>query len=125
MNKEKLNEIRQDIDAALAKIAQKHGFKEMSFGTIRYDNDGFRTSIEARLEGAETADFKALRMSAKYLGFSEKILNANIDYANKKCKVIGMKRTKLILVIDGKECVAPIQQVKESLIKQKSDLVIV
>lgn len=121
ISKDKFAAIRKDIEAALAEVSKKHGIEAMKLGTIRYDQDGFRATVEARFEGGETIDMKSLRMSAKFIGFNDSIVNATISYANKQCKVIGMKRTKLILLVDGKECSAPIEQVLRVLQQQKSE----
>lgn len=123
VSKTKLAAIRKDVEAALAQVAKKHNIETMKLGTIRYDADGFRTTLEARFEGGESEDMKALRMNAQFIGFKSEIAGATIKYANKDCKVVGMKRTKLVLEVDGKSCTAPIDQVLRVLQSQKSPLV--
>ncbi len=120
MTKEKLAEIRKDMDVALATIGKKHGISSFKLGTIRYDSDGFKTSLEAQFAGGESFDLKTLRLNAYLFGFKETIANATISYANKQCKVIGVKRTKLLLELEGRACSAPIDSVKRALQIQKS-----
>lgn len=123
LSKEQIKQLRIDIEAALAQVAQKHKMQAFKLGTIRYDADGFRAPLEAQFEGGESADMKALRLNAAFMGFKPEIAGSTIDYANKKCKVVGMKRTKLLLEVDGKECTAPIDSVLRVLKAQKSSLV--
>ncbi len=120
LTKSKLAEIRKDIDSALAEVGKKHGISSFKLGTIRYDADGFKSTLEAQLSGGESFDLKTLRLNAKYIGFNDTIVNATIVYANKQCKVVGMKRTKLLLEVDGKGCSAPIESVVRHLSLQKS-----
>ena len=121
VSKFKLDSIRKDVEAALAAVAKKHGIEEIKMGTIRYDQDGFRATVEARFEGGESQDLKSLRLNATLIGFNDSIVNATISYANKQCKVIGLKRTKLLLLVDGKDCTATIDQVLRVLQHQKSE----
>ncbi len=121
VSKTKLAEIRKDFEAALAEVAKKHGVADVQLGTIRFDTDGFRVPLTARFEGGESADAKALRMSAKFIGFNDSIVNATISYANRQCKVVGLKRTKLLLEVEGKSMTAPVDQVVRVLKQQKSE----
>ena len=47
INKSTLPSIRADINAALAAVAAKHGLV-MSIGNIRFTEDSFRTTLEAK-----------------------------------------------------------------------------
>ena len=118
--KQEIQEIRQDIDAALLDIAKKHGVEKFKLGSIRYDADGFRTTIEAQYQGAETSDMKTLKVNAPFMGFKKEIAGANIKYIDKAYKVVGMKRTNLLLESGGKVYVANIERVKSYLQKHNS-----
>jgi len=123
ISKEQLAILRKEIDFALAEVAKKHGIAEVKIGTIRYDSNGFKSTIEARFEGGESQEMATLHLNAELYGFNKDIVGATIDYANRRCKVVGIKRTKLVLIVDGKKCTAPIDAVKNVLRLQKSSLV--
>lgn len=122
--KEQLQAIRQDIDNALAEVAKKHGIEVCKLGKIRHDNDGFTSSLEVQYVGGDSVDMKALKMNAPYIGFKQAIAGSTIKYGGKDCKVIGMKRTKLMLEIAGKNYTANIEDVKRVLQSQKSEFVV-
>lgn len=120
---QQLKAIRQDIEAALKAVAEKHGLQTVKVGTMRHDADGFRTALEVQYQGGDTADMKALRLNAPFMGFNQEIAGATIQYGGKILKVTGMKRTKLVLEADGKTYTASIDDVKRVLQKQNSQYV--
>lgn len=122
-NTQQLNDIRKDMEKALLEVAQKHGIDSVKLGTITHDNDGFRTKLEVRYVGGENADMKTLKFNAPYMGFKPEIAGATIQYSGKDCKVVGMKRTKMLLEIKGKVYSASIDDVKRVLQGQKSQYV--
>lgn len=124
VSKEKLAKIRVDIDKALADVAKSNGIDSIKIGTIRFDENGFRTTIEAKFEGGESIELSTLRINAKLLGFKPEIAGAKINYANKEYTVTGLKRTKMTLEHAGKTFVAPVDTILNTLKAQKSPLVL-
>lgn len=120
---QQLKAIREDMEKALKDIASKHGIENLKLGAFTHDNDGFRTKLEVQYEGGESADMKTLKFNAPYMGFKPEIAGAVIQYSGKDCKVIGMKRTKMLLDIKGKTYTANIDDVKRVLQMQKSQYV--
>ena len=120
---QQLNDIRQDMEKALMEVAKKHGISNVKIGAITHDNDGFRTKLEVQYDGGESADMKTLKFNASHMGFKPEIAGATIQYSGKDCKVIGMKRTKMLLEIKGKTYTASIDDVKRVLQMQKSQYV--
>lgn len=118
-----ISEIRQEIEVALTAISKKHGLEKVTIGRITHDNDGFRTTLEVQYEGGDTSDMKTLKINAPFLGFKPEIAGATIQYSGKECKVIGMKRTNLLVEIQGKTYTAKIDDVKRVLKTQKSQYV--
>lgn len=122
-NAQQLKDIRQDMEQALLEVAKKHGINKVKIGAITHDNDGFRTKLEVQYDGGESVDMKTLKFNAQDMGFNPEIAGAIIQYSGKECKVIGMKRTKMLLDIKGKTYTADIKDVKSVLQMQKSQYV--
>lgn len=121
-SKQKIQEIRQEMQAALNAIATKHGLEGFNIGTIRYDADSFRVPVEGKFLGGESQEMKTLRMNARILGFKEDICGAEIDYSNRKFKVLGMRRSNMVLEEGGKVYTAKVDSVKLTLKMQNSPL---
>lgn len=121
---QQLKDIRKDMEIALAEVSKKHGLEKVKIGNIRHDEDGFRTTLEVQYEGGDTADMKTLKLNAPFMGFKKEIAGATIQYSGKECKIVGMKRTKLLIEIQGKGYTANIEDVKRSLQNQKSQYVV-
>lgn len=122
-NAQQLTAIRQEMEKALLEVAKKHGITNVKLGAITHDNDGFRTKLEVQYDGGESADMKTLKYNAPIMGFKPEIAGATIEYSGKECKVVGMKRTKMLLDIKGKIYTASIDDVKRVLKMQKSQYV--
>ena len=124
--KEKIQEIRKDIELALNAIAEKHSISKFNLGTIRYDESCIKVPVEAVFEGGESQEMKDLRFKASYLGFKEDIVNAIINYGGKSYKVVGLKRTNLLIESqeNGKVYLTKVTSVFETLNAQKSDLIL-
>lgn len=48
MTKQKVEQIRKDMNAALKEVSEKHGVS-FDIGSIRYDSSSFRTTVKAYL----------------------------------------------------------------------------
>ena len=117
---QQLQEIRKDIERAMAEVIKNHSLEKIKIGTITHNADGFRTTMEVQYQGGDTVDMKALKLNAPFIGFTKEIAGATIQYGGKECKVVGMKRTKLMIEIQGKGYTAKIEDVKRTLQNQKS-----
>lgn len=120
---QQLNQIRNDIEMALEAITKKHGLEKVNIGRFSHHNDGFRTTLEVQYQGGDTLDMKALKLNAPFLGFTADIAGATIQYGGKEGKIVGMKRTNLLIEIKGKTYTAKIDDVKRVLQSQKSEYV--
>lgn len=124
VSKQKLQEIRQSMEKALAEVAKEHGIEAFTLGNIRYDDSGFKVPVEAQFVGAENQDLKTLRLNAPRLGFKPEIAGATITYANKQYTVTGMGRSNFhIEDASGKKYSAKVELIRHALEMQKSPLV--
>ena len=124
VSKEKLTKIRLEMDQALDQVAKNNNIESIKIGTIRFDENGFKTSIEANFEGGESVELRTLKMSAAIYGFKPEIAGAKINFGNKEYTVTGVKRTKMTLENGGKTYLAPIDKIVQTLRNQKSLLVL-
>lgn len=124
VSKEKLAKIRIEIDKALAEVAKNNGIDSVKIGTIRFDENGFRTTLEAKFEGGESIELRTLRSNASLWGFKPEIAGAKISYGNKEYTVTGIKRTKMTLEHAGKTFLAPVDTILNSLKSLKSPLLL-
>ncbi len=124
-SKAQIQEIRAAIDEALAAVATRFRMESIKLGSIRYDANGFSARLDAVFEGGDTPEMVNLRMGASLFGFRPEIAGAEISYSSDQYRVVGLRRTKLILVKqrDGREFTADAVSVARSLRKQGSDLV--
>jgi hypothetical protein len=121
----RLKEIRTSIEKALNKVCLDEKLDSLKLGKITFDANGFKSSVVATFQGGDTPEIRDLKFNAELLGFNKEIAGAEIKYANKNFKVIGLKRTNLSLesLDDGKVYTAKIDQILKSLQLQKSPLV--
>jgi hypothetical protein len=77
LTKSKLNQIRIDMDKALAEVAKKHGL-QFELGGINFSSDNFRMKLEAntvKADGSvETKEAKAFKMKAAQYGLKPDML---------------------------------------------------
>ena len=55
-SKQKLVQIRQSMEKALAAVAAEHGIDSFKLGNIRYDDSGFKVPVEAVFQGGDTSE---------------------------------------------------------------------
>lgn len=123
-SKQKLQEIHQAMETALEAVAKEHGIESIKFGSMSYDEGGFKVGLTAQFVGAESKELRSLRLNAKSLGFKPEIAGAMIDYGNKKYEIIGFGRSAFHLKDgNGKTYTAKVDLVRNALRMQKSDLV--
>lgn len=112
LTKDKLNAIRDDLDAALAEIGKKHGFT-MNTGKITYASDSFTAKIEALAVGAKTDNEKRYEATCDLYHLPP--LNTVLEYAKRTFKIIGMtSRSKVELEAGGKTFTAPIDGIAKA-----------
>lgn len=124
-SKQKLQEIRQAMEAALEAVAKEHGIESIKFGSMSYDESGFKVGLTAQFQGADSKEVRALRLNAKVLGFKPEIAGAIIDYGNKNYEIVGFGRSAFHLKdANGKTYTAKVDLVRNALRMQKSDLLL-
>lgn len=107
--------IHEDIKQALAEIAKKHGLETCQLGKITYDENGFKSSLDVVFAGGDSKEMAKLRMMVGSLGLKEDVCNAEVLYSNGRYKVIGMRKTNLVLESAGKTYTAPVKAVVKSI----------
>lgn len=103
INKANLKTIRDEINAALAAIGEKHGMN-LSTGNINYHAEGFRTqltalnvSTDSSAEAVPTNMLKYVDNAQRWLvreGYSTDLLNKEFVYNGKKYVFIGAKANR-------------------------------
>jgi len=127
-NKDNLDILRRDINAALAAVGAKHGIG-MKIGNIRFNRDSFTTKLDAAvlIPGATAADSQFAKYAADYkryaplYGYPIALLNnGQVTYNGKNYTILGYnsrgKRYPIIArgVGDGK-----VYKLPESAVRSK------
>lgn len=124
-SKQKLQEIRQAMETALEAVAKEHNIESIKFGSMSYDESGFKVGLTAQFQGAESKEVRALRLNAKSLGFKPEIAGAKINYGNKEYEIVGFGRSAFHLKdMNGKTYTAKVDLVRHALRMQNSDLLL-
>ncbi len=92
MDKDEIRKIRADIDATLKDIGEKHGLA-FEVGRITYDDNGFKTRIEASVTG-EIGESKIaidFRNGCHKHGFAPEDLGRMFKNTNGTFKIVGLK----------------------------------
>lgn len=113
--KAQVQAIYNDIDAALAEIAKKHGLDKLKLGNCSFSNDGFTSKLEGIFSGGESKEMQKLRLHAFSYGLKEDVCNATIKYSNAEYKVIGLRSKNMLIERDGRIYTAPAEQVVRSI----------
>lgn len=96
INKSTLPSIRAEINAALAAVASKHGLV-MSIGNIRFTEDSFRTTLEAKTfkqAGTEVAVAAVEQIALETMG--QRVLGVTVEDLAKEYMSPTLGKVKLI-----------------------------
>jgi len=88
-NKSNLNSMRIDLKLALKKIEDKYGVN-VNIGNIRFSDDEFSAPMKVTIEGAETAEEKAVATFSKMeTGFKFSAGQRFFSETLGECKIVG------------------------------------
>lgn len=104
--KNNLNELRTDINAALAIVASKHELTRLAIGRITFTDTTMRSTVEGATGNA--GDDRILGEKMRMYGFKPELLGATVTLGNKQYTVRSMKRTNFVADgADGKSYKLP------------------
>lgn len=93
MTKEQFNQLRKEIETALAPIAEKYGTKVVA-GGIKYDDITTDITVSFRTETADkSAEQLAFEKHAPAYGFKPEDFGFTFSHGGKTYKFVGFKTT--------------------------------
>lgn len=109
--KDKINALRDDINAALEKVAKKHKLASLKcVGTVKYGSTNCEFKVEAVVAGGMNVDAERYVVNAAMLKLHP--LGHTIDYKGRKYSSIGLNTTgtKVIVrqAVTNKEYLMPV-----------------
>lgn len=108
INRDLLRALRAEIDAAVAKIASKHGIT-MQTGNARFTAQSFTFKLEGALLGAPKIEESLWKLYAPAYGLDLDMLHREVRYGNRTFTVVGFKKggRSVLLESAGKQYRAP------------------
>lgn len=120
VNKALCQAVRNDMNAALAALTEKHGL-QFTVGNMKYTELGIEIKCEARVVGAESKELADLKSFMVSLRLKDEHLTREFGLDGELFTLAGYKtrsRTRPMLikrVCDGKEFVCSVQDVHRAL----------
>jgi hypothetical protein len=102
VTREKLWNLRTDIDKAMTEIAKRHGLKSLKLGKCVFLPDSFTFKLEGLEEGGLTKETTRYKMEHEYLKLPP--LGASFSHAGKSYVIVGLNTTgtKVLATLNGK-----------------------
>src|SRR5574341_84581 len=105
-----LKALREDIDAALKSVAEKHGLESLHAGTASYSPQAgsFHFKLEGLVAGGKTPEAERYEMNMSFLHLPP--LGSTVKLKQGEAKIVGLNTTgnKVIVETDDKRYIVPV-----------------